>query len=945
MKTSYVLILILFLISSSAASLNFSPRNTPTSAHQIASKIVNEIEIPAGTDYCIQYDSETQTLIGEEPHWYADGLSDICLAAIVKSPTWIQRNLTRQFQSLDNPEEYAELILEASKQYTDEIAFTIACSPLSFVPSVDVILDNTIALYEHDEWICYADIVDYDQGDGNFYSTIRYRVLENESVKEFEYPKEIYYWYVVQPKTLSENAEYIYDKIWREYLFYHNDLGYPLLKEKLSNLEYLWDCQSYSQPANRLWKSSIKQHPTAIEAISYWIGKTVPYEAVGDRPPQPNTIAHQHNGYCGELQRLAVAAQRTALIPSVGVCNIGEDHVWREFYERGWHQNDNWWTDSGGIVDQPDIYQYGWGKEMSTVFAWNGDDSIYQVTPTYIHADNRSTVTFVVTDSYRQPIDGVRVTATVVGIKDISWLQYQLLEIIQSLWDRLPDFFKGTLLQTIYDRFTQRIENLPEIIDGLTVTTWGYTDINGECSLELGRNHEYLFVIQQGKNLRKPWQLAKNNALRILNNTQDKTFYIPFIDISNRIPKHTNTMIPQGDCVFDISFETQSYQIQKNVKNDGMGIYNQNAGIDCFIVDQQNYEKYKDGKRFSCHQYRQEQSADYRINTVDKDWYLIFRNHAYKTNVVLDFTIEVQTQLPRETVEIVTPSTTIFNHPLYTVGDTIYISGIATDDIVLLIDNQSISVPTIDGEWSYLWNTSEAIVSTHLISATSNDAYDECYITLLDDIPPKITIRQPEQDAIIESNSLYIAGSCWDNNDLETILVAIDDSEFIEATGTQNWSITWDITDVDLGDHCIVVKAVDHSENKALCTLPFVKNQSGHQWNPAINDFYHLPQNPINTSNVIIYANVTTTSPFDISSVTLYYSNSTQSISSQLYEYANNPIQPRHEEDPLVDEPNTPLFGIELGHFQTGEQISYWIVASDTANNSISSNQKSFIIA
>ena len=41
--------------------------------------------------------------------------------------------------------------------------------------------------------------VDYDNWQGNYYSTVRYWVLENGVEKQLEYPPEIYYWYIVQP--------------------------------------------------------------------------------------------------------------------------------------------------------------------------------------------------------------------------------------------------------------------------------------------------------------------------------------------------------------------------------------------------------------------------------------------------------------------------------------------------------------------------------------------------------------------------------------------------------------------------------------------------------------------------------------------------------------------------------------------------------------------------
>jgi len=944
-RTFLILIVVVFLISPGVFGVTNSVKSSSYSDQSIVSKISREIEIPAGSDYYIKFDSEKLTLEEQETNSYSKGLSEKAIFAIAKSPTWVQRDLTRQFQSLESPEEYADLILNVSKKYVDEIAFSIACSPLDTVPSVDVIRDNVFFLYENDKWIRYADIIDYDNDTGNYYSTIRYKVIEDGIEKHFEYPKEIYYWYVVHPEISSEDASYIYERFWREYLFYHNDLGYPLLKEKLSTIEYLWDCQSYTQPGNRLWKWSMENHPTAIEAISYWIGKTVPYQAIGDRPGQPNIIAHEHNGWCGELQRIAVAAQRAALIPSIGACNIGEDHVWREFYERGWHQNDNWWTDGGGTVDTPDVYAYGWGKDMSAIFAWRGDDSIYDVTSTYIHPEDRTTVKFVVKDSYLQPVDGARVTVTVEGIKDITWLKNTIWEKIQEIWDRLPDFIKGKILQAIYERIQEKFDEVPDIIDGLTITTWNYTDMNGECCFELGKNHEYLFVIQQGNNLRKPWQLAKNNALRIYNNTQDKTFHISFIDFSNRVQRHRRKEMPDGDCIFDVSFDTRAYHLQKNVKTDGIGTYNTNGKIDFFILDEENFEKYQSGKRFTCFNYIEEEDADISFSSSQNDWYMVFRNHAHRTNVVLDFSIQVKASTNVDKVQIVSPDTSIFDNPIFNVGDVVNISGIATDDISLYINGGPIELSTVNFEWFYEWNTTDSIPRDYVIIAECGSTQDEIIITLIDTIPPETRIDEPLNEEIVEGESLMISGRSWDNSGIGKVEVALDDGEYEEVNGTENWFIEWDISDLALGDHIISAKAVDIFGQESVHRIFIAVNESGHDWGPLINSFYHAPENLTNISNVIIYANVTKGSPFDLKKIVLHCDNGTETNSFEMYRYADFPVQERHDEDPLQNESNDPLFGFELGQFSTGENITYWVVAYDTANNSKKSDEKSFIIS
>jgi hypothetical protein len=938
-----ILILSMLLILPSTFGASYSLGSSIHPDQKIVTNISRDIEIPAGSDYYIKFSSENLSLEGHEIESYSSGLSEKVKAAIAKSPNWIQRELTRQFHAINTPEEYADLLLNTSKKYADEVAFSIACSPLGNVPTVEVIRDNVFFLYENNKWIEYADILDYDDGMGGYYSTVRYKVIENGTEKLFEYPKEIYYWYVVQPKISSETAMYIYDNFWRDYLFNHNDLGYPLLKEKLANIKYLWDCESYSQPGNRLWKWSIENHPTAIEAISYWIGKTVPAQAIGSRPGQPNKIAHEHNGWCGELQRIAVAAQRTLLVPSVGACNIGEDHVWREFYERGWHENDNWWADSGGAVDKPDVYEYGWGKNMSAVYAWKGDSSIYEITSRYIHPEDRNTVRFVVKDIYLQPVDGARVTVLVNGIKDITWIKNIIWEKIEEIWDRLPQAIKGKILQAIYNKIRERYDEIPDTIEGLTITTWNYTNINGECTFQLGKGHDYLFIVQQG-NLRKPWQFAKNNALRVLRHLKDTKFRVVFLDLSHKIQRHYNKKMVEGDCFFDISFDTRSYQLHKNIMSNNIGVYNCKGKTDFFVLDNENFEKYKSGENFNCFNYIEGEEAAMSFSASKNDWYIVFRNHARHTNIILDFSIQAKVSTNVYRVQIVSPDTSIFDNPVFNVGEAINITGVSTEDIILNINSESTEISTIDGKWFYEWNTSENMAGEYVITAECGDAQDERLISLIDENPPEIRINEPTSEEIVEGDEIIISGNSWDNIGVERVEVALDDGEFKEANGTENWFIEWDISELELDDHIISARAVDLLGKKSIHRISIIINESGHVWGPQINNFYHKPENPTNVSNVIIYANVTNASPFDIKRVVLYCDNDTEINSYKMYRYGDNPVQERHEEDPLFNESNEPIFGFELGQFSTEENITYWIVSYDAANNSEQSEEKSFIV-
>ena len=945
-KIFFTFFILFHLIFLSLSTQGFKAIDNSFQNSKIIKKLEKEIEITADSDFYIKFNSNIETLECKPVDSYSEVLTEKVKQAIAKSPKWIQRDLTRQFKNIDG-EEYADLILNASKKYTDEIAFIIASSSIGNVPAVDVILDNVMNLYENDRFLKYVDIMDIDKHDGNYYSTVKYRVIEDNLVKQFEYPKEIYYWYIVHPGIAGEQPTLIYDHFWRSYITNHNDIGYPLLKEKLENINYLWDCKSYSEPNNRLWNTSIQNHPTAIEAISYWVGKTVPQQAYGDRPGQPSLIAHQHNGWCGELQKIAVAALRSGLIPTVGVCNHGEDHVWREFYERGWHQNDNWWADGGGAVDQPDVYAYQWGKDMSAVFAWKGDNSIYDVTSHYIHPKDLITIDFKVVDRNLQPVDGARVIVLVIGPSDITYIKHGLIQKIQDIWEKLPDFIKIKFLQLIFNKFEEKIESIPDILDLPITTTWNYTDIDGRCSFNLGKNREYLFLIQYGEKLSDLPGLGKYNKIRFLKDPLDKTYNIRFFGLKNNYHKHEIIDTTGNKYNLNIKFNTTSYQIHENpLWNDDQGIIRNKGKIEFFIVDQTNFEKYQNGKNFECAKYVNGAQAEIDFSCDEKNYYLVFKNDAYKSNIILDFTLLLKGEITQDHIQIVNPTTNIFENPIFNIGDSILFEGVANKNITLTVNDTKIEIETINDEWSYLFNTSELNPGKYIVTARCGDAVDELIIEIIDFYPPEVEIVFPQNLQILEKKEYLLTGKSSDNYKVVYVEISIDDSRWKKADGAENWSVLWGFGGYEIGEHTLSVRTYDsyYLGNSCLKTINISINESGHTWGPEIFDVYHNPINATNESNIIIYADIGTSSPFNIKKVVVYWDDKKTVENHEMYIYGNNPIQDRHEEDPLKNLSNDPIYGLELGQFPNETSVEYWIVAFDTANNRKVSGKHSFLI-
>ena len=895
---------------------------------QVLDKIAKEILLEGDKDYIIHFTEEKEF---EEQEIAYQNVTFKELRALARAPRWIHWDLLHQYR-LINEEEYADIILNAEKRQVDELAFSLACSPLGHPPPIEILKNNVNSLYHIDEYLDYVEIIDCDMEDGNYYSTLKYRVKEGNTDRIILCPMEIYYWFVVAPKITTEEPSLIYDTYWRDYIFNHNDLGYPLLKEKLSEINYLWDMCPYHQPANRSWPWSQQNHPTAIEAVSYWIGKAVPFEAYGSRPVQPNIIYHEHNGWCGELQQIAIASLRTALIPTRGICDWGGDHVWREFWERGWHQNDNWWADGGGAVDIPDEYKYGWDKDISTLFAWMGDDSIRETTARYIHETERKNVKFSVVDRNENPIDGVRVTSLVLAPIDITGLMSTIWERLEEVWEKIPEWLKCEMLFRIYQRLEEKWETIPDSLEGFYPSIWNYTNAHGECSLDIGENRSYLFLIQYG-NLKKIWQPAKWNTIRpIVEVDKNYSFKIQFpYQGSNRL-SNVNNKRENGEYHVSIEFSSQGFQNHNNIMTDNYGKYEVVNMVECFCVNRENFERYKQGKQVTTNGYINNDNGKMIIQTDNQEWYIVFRNPSCVTYSVINFSVEVRGISDKESICLLTVHNGPGGLPIFKIGEKIVMQGYSSENATVKINNKSQYVEK--GSWFVTWDTNHTMPGNYSVIACCQNTTDSLSITLVDASPPQIQIINPIKGEIIKKGITTISGVARDEYGVAQ--VAIETGSIYKIIQEKSvWDIEWDTTNIPPGDYNITVTAIDYAGNKMTKRINVVLNETGHNWSPLITEYYHKPTKPTNQSNIVILANITQSSPFGISTVTIFYTtNNNQTIQTHnMFLYAANPIQDRNDEDPLKDRINAPIYGIELGQFPKKTVIDYWIDVYDTAKN------------
>jgi len=130
-------------------------------------KFEKEVFIEAGNDFYIHFSPSHGIELKEQFF----NLSDIEKIALAKSPQWIRLRLAKQFENLGD--DYARLIINSSKKYVDEIAFSIATCPADAAPSTQFLYDNAYFIYKNDEYLDYVDVIDFENGS----STIRFKTL------------------------------------------------------------------------------------------------------------------------------------------------------------------------------------------------------------------------------------------------------------------------------------------------------------------------------------------------------------------------------------------------------------------------------------------------------------------------------------------------------------------------------------------------------------------------------------------------------------------------------------------------------------------------------------------------------------------------------------------------------------------------------------------------
>lgn len=551
--------------------------------------------IPAGSSSVVKFNSTQERL--EVIPLRAGINSDSVFLAIKSAPVWLQPELFDGIRRLPPAYQliYARKILTSDPKYRDEIAFQIAHLAPKTLERIDpAILDtNVVQLYRVDPDLKFVDIVEYgDPTTGDWYTTTKYKVInKGGDTTWIEIPKEIYYWYVMMPKLSDEEPRMdysVFNKFWRDYLYNYSDPGYPLLKDVLKDIEVFWDGEYHVWSADR----GVSDTMMAVDAIGWWVSRTVPNDVQGPRYIQPNQIAHCHYGRCGEGQDLLNAAARTALLPVLSLHMWAQDHVWNgiywdgEFYE---YQVDNF----GGpthIRDSTTSYD-SHDRQTGVVFAnradWYTWSLTYQYTPT-------CTLTVRVRDRNGNPVDGA-----------------ELMLMTPYVWEP----------------------------SALYYSHWAYTDRDGEYTVVVGDSQSYYLRVDcpLGSEPSSPTQFQK--VLDSLQTVAGKHFEVTYdlpgeLSMLSILKKSSPTDGPYKlriyyNIPYRVVYGHKYWKYTRfGIDSYEFGDFRSPGDIDFFICDGDNYNRYRSGLEFEAYEIREHSPFDSLefILPDKRDFYVVFSN-------------------------------------------------------------------------------------------------------------------------------------------------------------------------------------------------------------------------------------------------------------------------------------------------------------------------------
>jgi len=527
-----------------------------------------------------------------------------------------------------------------------------------------------------------------------------------------------------------------------------------------------------------------------------------------------------------------------------------------------------------------------------------------------------------------QPYDGARVTVLVQGMKDITWYQYQILGYLEQFWNTYLTKLNDTIFQTWYQNIRDRINDIPEVVDSAIITTWNYTNIDGTAKFTLGKNDDYIFLVQSPSTT-LPWPLSTHTKIRQLKSHEDKSFQVVLTDFSRKPLKPTMTE-SIGINTATLFHQATWNQIHQNIKNRNIGLIQYQDDISVYFMDTTNFKRYQQGKSFQILQSNSLSEKQQEIH-FGSDLYVIFMNQKRHTSVTTDINLEITAEFDGTMALIDQPRSSIFSNPIFSVGDIIEISGSSSHSCHLIINGNTIQFQK--DLWFYQWNTTGQLPGLYDVELLCMNKSDMKTIELVDKTPPELTIFEPIPNQLyLSTDSLTCHGSIFDASAIQNLSFFIDDIKVKVINSEKTWNISIDLLSFSPGVHTLSINAIDIAGNTQWVSIQFIIKDDTSLVPPLITNVSSQLTKYGNWSTITITANGKASSIYPLKEMNIHYIQDESEFVKKMFIYGINPEIDRHIEDPYVNISNQPMYGCFLGDFDQEDVIEYWIEAIDVSN-------------
>ncbi|MFC2129797.1 hypothetical protein ACFLSQ_00025 [Bacteroidota bacterium] len=555
-------------------------------------------------------------------------LSEVSEQALELAPNWLYDQLKIKLTALRKSnldDDYAQLIIDASDNIKDEVAFCVAnmsyqtLTDSRFISDKEMIIRNAEFIYNVDDSLQYVDLVEHGSiANKDYYTTTKYRIydpVEKDTIWS-EIPREHYYWYIVHPKMDQEgvyvkdnnndnSGQRTYNYSWRDFIWNNPDpshdytpvnittskgsvISIPRFGELIQSPRILWNrTETYLAFGREFLPGN-----SALDVIGNWCSRALPVDVQLPRAFQPNQIIMKHNGMCNEDAFLTAGTCRTALIPIIYLTSSAEDHVYGAIWDEDWHHFEFFrgglqvpGNDFYGITNMLPGGSYGWQTSISRGFRPDG----YILNFAKYYADTCH-FDLTVVDSKGVPIEG-----TMVKIHGPYGNGYQ-------------------------------------------ICYYAYTDCKGKTGFAAGGGKQYLVSLYHPSYGYSPadktqaYYLVQGAAQNGVNYTVNVPY--PNLTLDNNDPENL-TLPANSEYGFRINFATTEIisGISEHDHSQNSRFYKWNdinsGVISLFVCDIDNYNKFKNNQPYIAYDYTAYTNGGELTRTLpagDK-FYVVFHNN------------------------------------------------------------------------------------------------------------------------------------------------------------------------------------------------------------------------------------------------------------------------------------------------------------------------------